>query len=163
MLWGAIVFLKASDVSTPRSTRACAPVNLAGALVKLFCYFGPAGKISLHGYHCYTVASILIIIIIIIIIIVGCAYKHTNILYLLLYLSYHPQYKFNMFQASRHTYGSVSCSPRKRGTNKQSEYIGRNKKSWFSRIHSSVIPYPNDTKFTAELASTQGRAHFVFD
>ena len=96
------MFLKASDVSTPRSTRACAPVNLAGALVKLFFYFGPAGKISLHGYHCYTVASILIIIIIIIIIIVGCAYKHTNILYLLLYLSYHPQHIFNMFQASRH-------------------------------------------------------------
>ena len=35
-------------------------------------------------------------------------------------------------------------------------------KSRFSRIRSSVIPYPNGTKFTVELASTQGRPDFKF-
>jgi len=34
-------------------------------------------------------------------------------------------------------------------------------KSRFSHICSSMIPYPNDTKFTVELASTQGRPHFI--
>ena len=35
-------------------------------------------------------------------------------------------------------------------------------KSRFSRIRNSVIPYPNGTKFTVELASTQGRPDFKF-
>jgi len=35
-------------------------------------------------------------------------------------------------------------------------------KSRFSLIRSSVIPYPNGTKFTVELASTQGRPDFKF-
>jgi len=35
-------------------------------------------------------------------------------------------------------------------------------KSQFSRIRRTVIPHPNDTKFTVELASTQGRPDFKF-
>jgi len=35
-------------------------------------------------------------------------------------------------------------------------------KSRFSRICSSVIAYPNGTKFTVELASMKGRPHFRF-
>jgi len=35
-------------------------------------------------------------------------------------------------------------------------------KSRFSHLCSSVIPHPNDTKFTVELASTQGRPDFKF-
>jgi len=33
-------------------------------------------------------------------------------------------------------------------------------KSRFSHVRSSVIPYPNGTKFTVELASTQGKPDF---
>jgi len=33
----------------------------------------------------------------------------------------------------------------------------------FSRICSSVIPYPNDIKFIVELASTQGTPQFKFE
>ena len=35
-------------------------------------------------------------------------------------------------------------------------------KSRFSRIHSSVIPCPNGTKFNVELAATKGRPDFKF-
>ena len=34
-------------------------------------------------------------------------------------------------------------------------------KSRFSRIRSSVIPHPNGTKFTVELASTQGEGQIL--
>ena len=40
--------------------------------------------------------------------------------------------------------------------------LTRTKKSRFSCICSSVIAYPNGTKFTVELASMKGRPHFNF-
>ena len=42
------------------------------------------------------------------------------------------------------THGRVSCNPRKRGARKWSEHIDRNNKAM---IRSSVMPYPNYTKF----------------
>jgi len=36
-------------------------------------------------------------------------------------------------------------------------------KSWFSRIHSSVMTNPNGTKFTTEMPPTQGRPHSKFE
>ena len=45
----------------------------------------------------------------------------------------------------------VSCSPRKQGACKLSEYIDRkNQVAIFTHL---MIPYPADTKFTVELAS----------
>ena len=60
------------------------------------------------------------------------------------------------------THGSVSCGPRKRGACNGVSILTGTTKSRFSRICSSVIPYPNGTKFTVELASTQGRPDFKF-
>jgi len=37
-----------------------------------------------------------------------------------------------------------------------------NTKLRFSHICHSVMPYPNETKFNVELASTQGRPDFKF-
>ena len=56
---------------------------------------------------------------------------------------------------SRHTV--VCCAAQENGAraNGVSILTGATKLR-FSRIRSSVIPYPNGTKFTVELASTQG-------
>ena len=71
----------------------------------------------------------------------------------------------------RHTV--VNCAAQQnekdggRGWHKWSEYIDRvsiltgTTKSWFTRIRSSVMPYPNETKFTGELAPMQGRLHSI--
>ena len=66
------------------------------------------------------------------------------------------------FQIYVKTHSSVSCSPKKWGACKQSEYIDRTK-LWFSRICSSVMLYQNDNKFTVELASTRGWPHSKFE
>ena len=54
----------------------------------------------------------------------------------------------------------MSCGVQNGGhANKVSILIGITK-SQFSRIHNSMISYPNGIKFTVELAFTQGRPHF---
>ena len=50
-------------------------------------------------------------------------------------------------------HGSMSWGPKKWGVHKRSECIDRNNKVQFSRIRSSVMFYPNGTKFTVKLAS----------
>jgi len=52
--------------------------------------------------------------------------------------------------------GSVICGPRKRARTNGVSILAGTGKSQFSHIRSSVMPYPNSTKFTVELASTQG-------
>ena len=57
---------------------------------------------------------------------------------------------------------TLPCGPRKRGARNGVSIFTGPTKARFSRIRSSVIPYPNGTKFTVELASTQGRPDFKF-
>ena len=61
------------------------------------------------------------------------------------------------------THGSVPCSPRKWVCANGVSILTETTKSQFSCIRSSVMSYPNGTKFTMELASTQGRPHFKFE
>ena len=58
------------------------------------------------------------------------------------------------------THGSVLSSTRKQGPQKTEwVYLTGTTHSQFSRIHSSVIPNPNGTKFTVEVPSNQGRPY----
>jgi len=66
-----------------------------------------------------------------------------------------------VYSVSRHT---VVCrTAQKNGARANGvSILTETTKSRFSRIRSSVIPHPNGTKFTVELASTQGRPDFKF-
>ena len=66
-----------------------------------------------------------------------------------------------IFHESRHTVVCRAAQENGACANGVSILTGTTK-SRFSRIRSSVIPYPNGTKFTVELASTQGRPDFKF-
>ena len=59
------------------------------------------------------------------------------------------------------THGSVSCGPRSRRATR--EYINRRKKTQFSHLCSSVIPYPIGTKFAREVPASKGGMHTKFE
>ena len=58
------------------------------------------------------------------------------------------------------THGSVSCGPRSRRATR--EYIYR-KKTQFSHLCSSVIPYPIGTTFAREVPASKGSLHTKFE
>ena len=58
------------------------------------------------------------------------------------------------------THGSVSCGPRIRRATR--EYINR-KKTQFSHLCSSVIPYPIGTKCAREVPASKGSLHTKFE
>jgi len=62
---------------------------------------------------------------------------------------------------SRHTVVCRAAQENEAHANGVSTLTGTTK-SRFSRICSSVIAYPNGTKFTVELAFMKGRPHFKF-
>jgi len=61
------------------------------------------------------------------------------------------------------THSRVSRGTRQQGTCKRSEYWQEQQGCRFSHIRSSMMPYPNGTEFTVELASIQGMPHLKFE
>ena len=60
-------------------------------------------------------------------------------------------------------YTVVCCAAQENGASaNRVSILTETTKLRFSRIRSSVIPHPNGTKFTVELASTRGRPDFKF-
>ena len=64
-------------------------------------------------------------------------------------------------QRSRHKVACRVTQENGAPANRVSELTGKTKLQ-FSHIRSSVMPYPNDTKITVELASNQRRPHGKF-